>query len=168
MLISASKSFSEHDCTRTQSESCCDGALTDSDSVSSPEGRGAPRVVLQDQEIDATTSQRAQSAQSHFPRAAYISLRLWDRGAVVLKELRRRMRQVKFVLVNDRTPRSQSFCAFCCEPIGGNYLRETATRLTYCDHKCDVGRQKLDAPVLTKIVRGRHHVVQTQSVLSPC
>jgi hypothetical protein len=31
---------------------------------------------------------------------------------------------MKFVLVNGRTPRPQSFCAWCCEPIGESYLRE--------------------------------------------
>ena len=35
---------------------------------------------------------------------------------------------MKFVLVNGRTPRPQSFCALCCESIGGSYLREIATR----------------------------------------
>lgn len=74
----------------------------------------------------------------------------------------------EFVLVNDRTPRSQSFCALCCESIGGNYLREIATRLSYCDHKCYVGRQKLATPAFTEIVRRRHHVVETQSALSTC
>ncbi len=49
-------------------------------------------------------------------------------GSVVLKELRRWRRQVKFVLVNGRTPRPQSFCALCCEPIGESYLREIATK----------------------------------------
>jgi hypothetical protein len=73
---------------------------------------------------------------------------------------------MKFVLVNGRTPRPQSFCALCCEPIGGSYLREIATRLSYCDHKCYAGRQELTAPALTNIVRGRHHVVETQSFVS--
>ena len=43
---------------------------------------------------------------------------------------------MKFVLVNGRTPRPQSPCALCCEPLGGGYLRDVATRLSYCDHKC--------------------------------
>jgi hypothetical protein len=43
---------------------------------------------------------------------------------------------MKFVLVNGRTPRPQSSCAWCCEPIGESYVRELATRLSYCDHKC--------------------------------
>jgi hypothetical protein len=43
---------------------------------------------------------------------------------------------MKFVLVNGRTPTPRSFCALCCEPIGERYLREIATRLSYCGPKC--------------------------------
>ena len=50
---------------------------------------------------------------------------------------------MKFVLVNGRTPRPQSFCALCCEPISDSYLREIATRLSYCDHRCYVGHSKV-------------------------
>jgi hypothetical protein len=35
---------------------------------------------------------------------------------------------MKFVLVNGRTPRTQSFCALCCQSIGENYLRDIAAR----------------------------------------
>jgi hypothetical protein len=49
-------------------------------------------------------------------------------------------RHMRFVLVNGRAPRSQSFCATCCEPIEENYLREIATRLSYCDRNCYLGR----------------------------
>jgi hypothetical protein len=42
---------------------------------------------------------------------------------------------MKFVLVNGRTPRLQSFWALCCEPIGELYLREIATRFSYCNHR---------------------------------
>jgi hypothetical protein len=52
---------------------------------------------------------------------------------------------MKFILVNDRTPYPQSFCAFCCERIAENYLREIATRLSYCEHRCYLGDRKLDA-----------------------
>ena len=50
---------------------------------------------------------------------------------------------LKFVLVNGRTPRPASFCALCCESIGESYVRELATRLFYCDHKCYLGHHKL-------------------------
>jgi hypothetical protein len=44
-----------------------------------------------------------------------------------------------FVLVNDRTPTPQSFCALCCRSIGERYLREVATQLSYCDRERYVG-----------------------------
>ena len=43
---------------------------------------------------------------------------------------------MKFVLVNDKTPRKQTFCALCGEPIGAGYLREIGTQLCYCDPDC--------------------------------
>jgi hypothetical protein len=45
---------------------------------------------------------------------------------------------MRFILVNGRIPRPPSFCALCCEPLRERYLREIATRLSYCDHKCYV------------------------------
>ena len=53
---------------------------------------------------------------------------------------------MKFVLVNGRTPRTQSLCALCLEPIGEAYLRDIVTRFPYCNHKCYVNHCK--APVL--------------------
>ena len=43
---------------------------------------------------------------------------------------------MKFVLVNGRTPRTQSFCTLCCESIGESYLRDITTQLAYCNRKC--------------------------------
>jgi hypothetical protein len=60
---------------------------------------------------------------------------------------------MNFVLVNGRTPRPQSFCALCCASIGENYLREIATRLSYCDHKCYVGHCKVAVPALQNHAR---------------
>jgi hypothetical protein len=45
---------------------------------------------------------------------------------------------MKFVLVNGRTPRTQTLCGLCCEPIGESYLRDIVTWLPYCNHKCYV------------------------------
>jgi hypothetical protein len=50
---------------------------------------------------------------------------------------------MKFVWVNGRTPRPESFCALCCEEIGESYLRELATRLSYCSYECYLGHCKL-------------------------
>jgi hypothetical protein len=43
---------------------------------------------------------------------------------------------VKFILVNGRTPRPQSFCVGCDQPVRASYLREIGTHLIYCDHNC--------------------------------
>jgi hypothetical protein len=45
---------------------------------------------------------------------------------------------MQFVLVNGRSPRPQSFCTLCCEPIQQGYVREIATRLSYCGLNCYV------------------------------
>jgi hypothetical protein len=43
---------------------------------------------------------------------------------------------VRFILVNGRTPRPQSLCVMCDQPIEKSYLREIGTHLIYCDHDC--------------------------------
>jgi hypothetical protein len=43
---------------------------------------------------------------------------------------------MRFGLINGKTPRSQSFCAMCNQPIGRSYLREVGTHLIYCDPDC--------------------------------
>jgi hypothetical protein len=60
---------------------------------------------------------------------------------------------MKFVVVNGRTPRQQTRCALCCEPIGKSYLRELTTQLSYCDHGCYVGHRKTATPALQKHAR---------------
>jgi hypothetical protein len=54
---------------------------------------------------------------------------------------------MRFILVNGRTPTPPSFCAQCCEPIRGDYLREIATRFSYCDQRCYVDHCRI--PVLS-------------------
>jgi hypothetical protein len=51
--------------------------------------------------------------------------------------------RARFVLVNDRTPRADAYCALCCEPIEQGYVRETQTRLLYCDVQCFAGHEKM-------------------------
>ena len=50
---------------------------------------------------------------------------------------------MKFVLVNGRRPRPETFCALCCEPIDETYLRELTTHLSYCTYECYLGHCKL-------------------------
>src|SRR5262245_40753273 len=56
-------------------------------------------------------------------------------------------RRTRVVLVNDRTPRPQSFCAWCCKSIGGSYLRELTTQPSYCDDICYAHKCKVVAPI---------------------
>jgi hypothetical protein len=60
---------------------------------------------------------------------------------------------MKFVLVNGRGPRPETWCALCCEPIGESYLRELTTRLSYCSHECFLGHCKLAVSALTERAR---------------
>ena len=57
-----------------------------------------------------------------------------------------------FVLVNGRTPSSRSFCAWCCEPVGDSYLRELATRFSYCNHDCYLCHCRMPDPMLQRHV----------------
>ena len=45
---------------------------------------------------------------------------------------------MQFILVNGRSPRAQPVCTLCSKLIGEDYLREIATRLSYCSHECYV------------------------------
>jgi hypothetical protein len=59
---------------------------------------------------------------------------------------------MKFVAVNGRTPRLNSYCAMCCEAITGDYyLREIATQRFYCDYGCYVDHCK------TTILKLQYH-----------
>jgi hypothetical protein len=56
-----------------------------------------------------------------------------DRTRVLLRIGRH---DVRFILVNGRTPRPQAFCVMCDQPIEKSYLREIGTHLIYCDQNC--------------------------------
>jgi len=42
----------------------------------------------------------------------------------------------RFVLVNERIPRSHTSCAMCWAPIERGYVRDPQTRLVYCNVAC--------------------------------
>ena len=60
---------------------------------------------------------------------------------------------MKFVLVNGRRPRPETFCALCCEPIRESSLRELTTHLPYCGYECYLGHCKLAISVLEERAR---------------
>jgi len=50
---------------------------------------------------------------------------------------------LRFVLVNNRSPRAEAHCALCGGKIEESYVRETQTHLFYCDTQCFAGRAKM-------------------------
>jgi hypothetical protein len=48
-------------------------------------------------------------------------------------------RGIRFVLVNNRIPRTDEHCALCGGLIEKGYVRDSQTRLIYCDTQCFAG-----------------------------
>ena len=48
-------------------------------------------------------------------------------------------RTVRFVLVNGRVPRTADHCALCGDHIEEGYVRDSQTRMIYCDTQCLAG-----------------------------
>jgi hypothetical protein len=46
------------------------------------------------------------------------------------------LHRARFVLVNDRVPRTGGHCALCGRTIEKGYVRVSQTRLIYCDTQC--------------------------------
>ena len=46
---------------------------------------------------------------------------------------------IRFILVNDRVPRTDQYCALCDGLIEKSYVRDSQTRLIYCDTQCFAG-----------------------------
>jgi hypothetical protein len=46
---------------------------------------------------------------------------------------------IRFVLVNNRIPRTDERCALCGGFIEKGYVRDSKTRLIYCDTQCFAG-----------------------------
>ena len=55
---------------------------------------------------------------------------------------------LRYILVNDRTPRSDAHCALCCTKITGSYVREISTKFCYCSRDCFLSHSKLGQLVI--------------------
>jgi hypothetical protein len=64
-----------------------------------------------------------------------------------------RSAQIRFVLVNDRVPSTDTTCALCSLKIKNEYVRALRTRLIYCDAQCLAGHEKMTALVFKEDVR---------------
>lgn len=62
-------------------------------------------------------------------------------------------RHMRFVLVNERSPRPRSCCVMCNQQIEAGYLREIGTHLIYCDHDCYADHCKSAVLLLENQVR---------------
>jgi hypothetical protein len=48
-------------------------------------------------------------------------------------------RAIRFVLVNNRVPRTEQLCALCGGLIEKGYVRDSRTRVICCDAQCFAG-----------------------------
>jgi hypothetical protein len=48
-------------------------------------------------------------------------------------------RRTRFILVNDRLPRTDERCATCGGILEKGHIRDSHTRLIYCDARCFAG-----------------------------
>jgi hypothetical protein len=60
---------------------------------------------------------------------------------------------IRFVVVNNRVPSTDEHCALCGGLIEKDYVRDSLTRLIYCDTQCFAGWAHQAAPVVKN--RGR-------------
>jgi hypothetical protein len=49
----------------------------------------------------------------------------------------------RFVLINDRVPRTDGCCVLCGSKFGKGYVRDSQTRLIYCDVQCFAGHEAI-------------------------
>ena len=61
--------------------------------------------------------------------------------------------RTKFVLVNDRIPRTDGRCALCDSVIEKGYVRDSQTRLIYCDTQCLPGEAGMAMPIMNDRAR---------------
>jgi hypothetical protein len=61
--------------------------------------------------------------------------------------------RTRFVLVNDRVPRTEEHCALCGGIVEKGYVRDSQTRLIYCDPQCFTGASHMTKSLIKE--RGR-------------
>lgn len=60
---------------------------------------------------------------------------------------------IRFVLVNDRTPRTDEHCAFCGTMIQAGYVHDYHTSSLFCDNRCFSGHTRMARPSDQKLMR---------------
>ena len=78
---------------------------------------------------------------------------MWNMSTNLSYATGRFSRAIRFVLVNYRVPRTDQHCALCGRLMEKGYVRDSQTRLIYCDTECFAGWAYETAPVVKN--RGR-------------
>jgi hypothetical protein len=78
---------------------------------------------------------------------------MWNMSSDLTFATGRFPQAIRFVLVNNRIPRMDEHCALCGGLIEKGYVRDSQTRLIYCDTQCFAGWAHEAAPVVKN--RGR-------------
>jgi hypothetical protein len=65
---------------------------------------------------------------------------------------------IRFVLVNNRLPRTDQRCALCGGLLEKGYVRDSQTRLIYCDTQCFGGWAYETAPVVKNRGKSRNRM----------
>jgi hypothetical protein len=60
--------------------------------------------------------------------------------------------RIRFVVVNRRVPGADEHCALCSRIVEQGYVRDSQTRLIYCDAECFAGGGAQEA---TPVVKNR-------------
>jgi hypothetical protein len=60
---------------------------------------------------------------------------------------------IRFVLVNNRVPRTSQHCGPCGGLIEKGYVRDSLTRFIYCDTPCFPGEADMAIPVIKNRAR---------------
>jgi hypothetical protein len=61
--------------------------------------------------------------------------------------------RTRFVLVNNRVPRTDEHCALCGGIVEKGYVRDSQTRLIYCDPQCFAGGSHMTKSLINDHVR---------------
>ena len=64
---------------------------------------------------------------------------MWNMSTDLTFAIGRFPQAIQFVLVNNRVPRTGQHCALCDGLIEKGYVRDSQTRLIYCDTQCFAG-----------------------------
>src|SRR5262249_45765070 len=65
---------------------------------------------------------------------------------------------LRFILVNDRMPRAQAYCALCCTQITAGYVREIGTKFCYCSRGCFLSTRDWGSSCLNTVRGPRHEM----------